>query len=146
MKKILGSLILCIFSMHSHAIGFGSIAEAEEKLEQVMEYMNKLEIEKGFSALKPYWPLPDEEIDSVVYQTKQQLPVIRERFGQPLGHEKACIQSIADSWKRISYLQKFEKHTLLWNVVLYKPENEWVLNGFSFDDSWQKLFSQDCKK
>lgn len=144
MKKLIGLLLLTIISTQSYAATFASIDEAEKKLAQAMGHMDKLEVEKGFTTLKSYWPLPGEEIDSVIYQTKQQLPMIKERFGQPLGSEKACVQSIGDSWVRVTYLQKFEKHTLLWKAEFYKPKNEWVLNTFAFHDRWQTLFVQNC--
>ena len=144
MKKLISLLAISLFSMHSYAASFRTIEEAEEKLAQAMGHMDKLEIEQGFSALKPYWPLPGQEIDSVIYKTNQQLPLIKERFGQPLGSEKACVQSIGDSWVRVTYLQKFEKHTMLWKAEFYKPKEAWVLNGFAFHDQWQTLFEQNC--
>ena len=103
---------------------------------------------KNFSAavevLRPHMPLPKHEIDGLIYQINQQAPTIQERFGAPTGSELVCDQQVGSALKRITYLQKYENHAILWFFDFYRPKDKWIVNTFSFHDRWQELFEANC--
>ncbi len=105
---------------------------------------------KNFSAavevLRPHMPLPKHEIDGLIYQINQQAPTIQERFGAPTGSELVCDQQIGTALKRITYLQKYENHAILWFFDFYRPKDKWIVNTFSFHDRWQELFKANCSE
>ena len=39
------------------------------------------DVKASMNFLKPYWPLPAQEIDNLTYQTDQQLQMVASRFG-----------------------------------------------------------------
>jgi hypothetical protein len=61
-------------------------------------------------------PLPKHEIDGLIYQIKQQVPL----------------------------LQKYENHAILWFFDFYRPKDKWLVNTFWFHDRWQELFKANC--
>lgn len=112
--------------------------------DKVMSKIDQSDLDGAADLLKKYWPLPPQEIDTAIYQMKQQQPLIKERFGLPLSSEKTCVQTIGTSWRRLIYLQKYERHTLLWQFDFYKPKKSWIVNSFNFSDAWQNIFGKQC--
>ena len=47
-------------------------------------------------------------------------------------------QKFGESLVQLHYIQRFEKHPLIWKFMLYKPSNTWLVNGVMFND--QMLF------
>ena len=47
--------------------------------------------DQAYESLAPHWPLPEEEILNLGYQTKTQLGMVAARFGPSLGEEHVEI-------------------------------------------------------
>lgn len=122
------------------ADGLSSIENARAVADEAMSKFGREEFEPGYDSLKPYWPLPVVEIDNLISQTKTQWPLVQQRFGKSLGTEFVKVEKGGNSFVRFTYLQKFEKHAIRWLFVFYKPREEWVINGVTFDDQVGKLF------
>ena len=136
--------MLLLLSPITAISGLKSEQETELLANKAMNEINKGNFDGAIELLRPHWPLPKPEIDGLAYKIKQQQPTIDERFGKPIGYILVCDQNIASVVKRFNYMQKFEKHALIWTFDFYKPNNEWVINTFSFHDRWQKLFDSKC--
>ncbi len=89
---------------------------------------------------KPYWPLPQAELDNLIKTIEKQWPVVDKRFGQAVGYELATEQNIGGSFLRYYFLHKFKNHAIYWKMTFYKPEENWVVNGVSFKDNLDILY------
>lgn len=90
--------------------------------------------DKAYESLLPYWPLPEQEIQNMGYQTKTQLGMVGARFGESLGAEHVETIAAGDSLIRHVYLIKHERHALKFSCVFYKPKESWLVNAILWDD------------
>lgn len=108
------------------------------------------EISKGFykeafNMLKPFWPLPETEINNLADQTESQLKTVANRFGKLLGFEYIQSNRIGDSYIRFMYIQKFANHATRWMIVFYRPLEEWIVNAVVWDDKTHELFEMNSQ-
>ncbi|HEY4530520.1 MAG TPA: hypothetical protein VIG97_09395 [Luteimonas sp.] len=92
------------------------------------------EHDRAYESLLPYWPLPKEEIQNLGCQTKTQMGMVGDRFGQPLGAEHVETISAGNSLVKHVFLIKHEKHALKFSCVFYKPKDSWLVNIILWDD------------
>lgn len=140
MKYLLFGIILS-FSFNVSALEtIGSKADAKSLAESVMQDVSSGKMKEGISRLRPFAVYPVAEFDAQAGQLDLQLPVISQRYGQTIGYDFVETQEIGDSVLQYIYLQKFEKHILIWKFIFYKPKDKWFLNTWSFNDSIRSLF------
>lgn len=121
---------------------FESLAEARKISDQAIELFNQEKFSEGYDVLKPYWPLPVEEIDALATKTKTQWTAIKERLGASVGIEFVEESRVGNSLARYVYLLKFKNHALRWIFVFYRPTEGWVVNGVAVDDRTSLLFEK----
>tara|TARA_R110002051_G_scaffold3131_6_gene16864 strand:- start:15391 stop:15852 length:462 start_codon:yes stop_codon:yes gene_type:complete len=85
-------------------------------------------------------------IKDAINNVKTQL----ERFNEDLvgeyhGHEKLTIKKLGESYILYSYFIKFDRQFLRLTFQFYKPENEWRLASFKFDDSFGEEMEEAAK-
>lgn len=139
MKKLLLSL-LCLVSCATFAEGFKTEAEAREFSDKMMDQFINKKFQQGLDAAKPYWPLPDVEIDGLANQIAQQWPIVDQRFGQAIEAEFISEKRIGNSFLRYYYLHKFENHAIYWQIDFYKPREDWKINSILFLDTLETLY------
>lgn len=129
------AILLLAFAPQLHAAEtLENFDEARALAEDVMEAISAGNTLEGVDMLRPYVVFPMHEFETLKGQIRMQLPLIKDRFGDSLGYEFMVQDEMGLSVKRIVYLQKLERHVLLWTFVFYRPENEWLLNTFHFSD------------
>jgi hypothetical protein len=117
--------------------------EAASKLaEQVMAKVGAGDLEGGLLIAKPYFVMPEAEVNVVIEQAKLQLPLLQGRFGKMLGTEFVAERSLGKSLYQVLYLQKFEKHAMRWRFIFYSANGKWMLDAMNFDDKIQLLFGE----
>lgn len=139
------SLILLaslFFTVQAHASELASTEEAKLLVKNVMTLVGNGDTNKGLQLLKPFLIIPESEFDVMLNNLKLQQPMIDQRFGKTVGVENMGEKIVGNSFMRIAYAQKFEKHAMRWNFYFYKPKSGWVLNTFNTDDKLQLLFSE----
>jgi len=139
MKIIIGFVIILISSL-AHAESLASRDEARSLADNMINHFIEKEFTEGLALAKPYWPLPEVEIDGLANQIATQWPIIDQRFGQTTGQEFVREERIANSFVRYYYLQKFQNHAIYWYVSFYKPSDKWIVNGVTFLDDLSPLF------
>jgi len=116
-------------------------ASANRELsDQIMALVVKGDIEGGLRLAKPYLVIPESEVDTLIGQTKMQLPALEMRFGKPVGVEYIGQDKVGEHVMRIVQICRYEKHLMRWNFYFYRTPTGWVLNAFHFDDKLQALF------
>jgi hypothetical protein len=140
MLKGIFLLWFCLLPALALGSGLNSEEGARALAERVMKEAGADNIIKGIEHLRPFHVHAMSEFDASLGQIKAQLPDMRERFGNAIGYDFVAVEKIGDSLRQFVYLQKFEKHVLVWRFIFYKPRDQWLLNTFYFDDKVQMLF------
>jgi len=94
----------------------------------------------AFSSLKEFWPLPEEEVDNLAYQTERQLNSVAGRFGEPIGISYLRARHAGDSLIEQTFIGKFQKTVIIVVCVFYKPDEVWFVNAVYWHDQVQNLF------
>ena len=97
-------------------------------------------IKDGVSLLRPYSVVPIAEFDVQISNLDMQLPAIHQRFGKSIGYDLIADEKLGDSLSQLIYIQKFEKHAMVWRFIFYKPDQKWLLNTWYFNDQVHGLF------
>ncbi|MFZ5797704.1 MAG: hypothetical protein ACYCYR_16110 [Desulfobulbaceae bacterium] len=140
MKKIVLLLSVLLLAKSALAGGFTTKDECRAFADKLMDHFVAADFQEGLNSAKPYWPIPEVEIDGMRNQISQQWPVVDQRFGKAVGKEFIDETRIGQSFLRYRYLHKFEKHALYWQFDFYKPHGEWVINKITFYDDLDSLF------
>ncbi len=141
MHKILVLSILIFFLFgHAHANSLKDIDGVKHSAKVAMQKVEKGKISELFDSLKPIWPIPEAEINVAKDQTITTRKMVDDRFGKSVGIQHVSTETIADTIIKIVYLEKFQRHAIRWTFFYYKPDNEWFLNTFEWDDKMRLLF------
>lgn len=138
--KYLLVLVIAVVSLQNHAHAFDSPDEAKAFADRTMDLFLQEKFSEGLDAAKAYWPLPSVEIDGLANQINQQWPIVRQRFGPPVGKEFIRSEKIGSSFVRYFYLHKFRNHAVYWRFDFYKPADKWKINTIIFFDSLEPLY------
>ncbi|HKK64167.1 MAG TPA: hypothetical protein VJ951_16495 [Bacteroidales bacterium] len=73
-----------------------------------------------------------------------------ERFNEELvgkyyGYEKLTTKKLGDSYVLYSYFMKFDRQFLRLTFQFYKPNKEWRLASFQFDDNFDEEIEEAAK-
>ncbi|MDO8413078.1 MAG: hypothetical protein Q7S51_04715 [Gallionellaceae bacterium] len=119
---------------------FVSLAEARKISDKVVLFFKQEKIADAYGLLKPYWPIPVVEVDSMANQTNIQWPMLKQRFGTSIATEFVKEEKVGESLARYVYLHKFQNHAVRWVFTFYKPNDRWVINSVTMDDRIGDLF------
>lgn len=140
MPRIILLVVSMVWSQASLADTFPSVPAARAFTDKVLAKVGAGEIEAGVKMVKPYTIIPAAEFDAMVGQISLQLPAIAQRFGKPVGSEFVSETKVGESFVRLFYLSKYERHAMRWTFYLYNTPQGWVINTFNFDDKIQNMF------
>lgn len=135
MSRILLLIALLIPTTLS-ARDFNSNADIREFTDKVMKQVSSGDLNGGLSLISDaYTIVPKAELEALKGQAMLQVPVMESRFGKNIGYEFLSESSAGKSVLKFVYLQKFEKHAIVWHFVFYKPKDKWLMNSFNYSDS-----------
>ena len=132
------ALILC--SGLASAAQLKSPAEALALAEQITKKASEGDIPGAFALAAPYSAVSQAEIDAMQEKVSLQLPVIAKRFGKNVGYEFLRKEEAGSSLLLVKYLQRLERHVLVWSFYFYRTETGWELNSFKFVDDVTTAF------
>jgi hypothetical protein len=139
MKNLL-ILLALLFPGLVKAETLPTLPAAMEITDKAMSSVADGDLEGGLKLLKPYLVIPPAEFDAMLGQATLQLPAISQRFGRSVGKAFIREDKVGDSLVRFIFIQKFEKTAMRWLFFYYRSPTGWVLNTFTYDDSFQLLF------
>ncbi|MBU0992300.1 MAG: hypothetical protein KJ737_07380 [Proteobacteria bacterium] len=144
MKKGLICLAIILLAMPSVLMAetFKSKKDVSGFIASLSTEIVQGKIKEVFDKIKPYWPIPEQEIDVIVYQLENQRNQIISRFGKRLSIERAETFEIGDSFYREVYLVKYEKHAVAWVFTFYKPMEQWIVNSVRTSDQMDDFFQK----
>ncbi len=107
------------------------------------------EISDRFFSL--YYADPDKAVDyffssnpwmqrkeSDVYQIKVKLKNLTDQLGKYYGFEYLGENKAGENVRMISYVVRYDREPLRFNFFLYKPNDYWQGNGFSYSEDIDK--------
>lgn len=116
------------------------IPETQELSKKVVKLFNENKITESFKELSLYWPLPQNELESLEEKTIKYLNLINERFGSSIGTVKVNNETINDFAIRETYFIRYEHTAIRLKFTYYKNDKGWILNAFKWDDSFSEEF------
>jgi len=142
MEKIILTIILTLMSsgLFSQDKYLRDTTETQELSKKVVELFSENKIAKSFDELTPYWPLPQNEIESIEEKTIKYLNIIEQRFGKSIGTVKVKNEKINTIALRETYLIRYENTAIRLKFTYYKNNNGWIVNAFKWDDSFTEEF------
>lgn len=134
---------LAILALSTSVLGkdLASLDEAHLLAESVMKEVSAGKMKEGIGKLRPYTIIPIAEFDGQVSQIDMQLPIIQQRFGNPIGYDYVTTEKLGSSLAQLVFIQKYERHLMVWRFIFYKPKDKWLLNTWYFNDQVKPLFS-----
>jgi len=139
MRLVVATLLLII----SGAISAAELKDSDAAIalsDQVMRKASSGDLRGAFELARPYVVIPQSELDTMLGHVELQLPMIAGRFGKSIGYELIRNDTAGGSLMQTVYIQKFEKHAMVWRFIFYKTEKGWVLNSFKYVDDITSAF------
>lgn len=127
-------LLLLCFSGLALADDLTDLAKVRSLADSVMRQIQTDDVKAAFANLSAYWGLPSAEVDVAVSKIIDQRKLISSRFGKPVGLQFIDQKSVADTFVRLRYVEKFENHFIKWQLFFYKPQTVWRFDTFNMDD------------
>lgn len=119
-----------------YARNFNSEAEIRAFTDKVMNQVASGDLKGGFNLISDaYTVVPQAELEALKGQAMLQVPAMESRFGKSIGYEFLSESRAGKSVIKFVYLQKFEKHAIVWQFIFYNPEGQWIMNSFKYSDS-----------
>jgi len=116
------------------------INETVELSKKVASLFIDNKISESFDLLADYWPMPQNELESIREKTIQYLNIIEQRFGKSIGTIKVKNETISDIAIRETHLIRYEHTAIRLIFTYYKSNNGWIVNAFRWDDSFAEEF------
>lgn len=54
--------------------------------------------------------------------------------------ERAGTQVLGDSFVRYIFLEKYERHAIVWAFTFYRPRDNWLVNSAIYTDDFSGMF------
>ena len=140
MRYLISAMAL-VFSLSLPAAEPLQSKQAMQSLvETVMKDVGQGKLRDGMERLTPYILFPAMEMNTQLSQVEMQMPMVLQRYGKPVGFDLVKVETAGNSLIQFAYLQKFERHALVWRFIFYQSNGLWMLNHWSFDDKVKMLF------
>ena len=145
MQRVWGSgLVMAVLFMGgvlpAAAEGLRSAGEIRSTLRVALVQAQGDHMAEFFAAIKPFWLISDDGYASAMAKTTAARVDVQKKLGKSLGMEEIKVELVSDTVMKVVYLEKFQRSCLIWNFFFYKPETEWVLTTFEWDESIRSLF------
>lgn len=85
-------------------------------------------------------------IQDAINNVKTQLSKYDEELvGKYYGYERIVSKQLGNAYILHSYMVRFDRQPLRFTFQFYKPDNEWRLHSFAFDDSFDDEIEESAK-
>ncbi|MBS0376745.1 MAG: hypothetical protein JSR73_19385 [Proteobacteria bacterium] len=142
MAALATGLLICVAASGAAPPPLTSEADVRQFADAVMAFVAKDDTDAAFAKLKEHWPLPANEIDSLATKTLAARNTVADRYGAVLNVVLLKQEAVGDSLLRYTYLERRRHHPLRWLIYFYRSDTEWFVDGTSWDDQIQSLFTK----
>src|SRR6185503_3008118 len=117
-----------------------SFARCRRLAQSVMERISGGDDRAALELLRPNIPISKADFDISLGKTLKERQALTDRLGKIVGVKLVREERVSDFLYRITYAEKRERHLLRWQFTFYRPQNQWMLNAFNWDDRAMLLF------
>ena len=71
---------------------------------------------------------------------------MKEHVGEMYGYELLNMKSAQNTFVIMTYLVKFNNNPITFTFEFYKPDKEWIVYSFSYDDSFVSEMEKICER
>lgn len=139
MKILYSSILLLLFNLSANA------QTPEEYVKRFfIEYDSlgaKASLEKLY-ATNPWMSRNQDAINNLIAQFES---YNEELIGKYYGYEMITTKRLGQSYVLMSYLMKFDRQPLRATFQFYKPQDNWRLFAFQFDDNFDEELEQSAQ-
>lgn len=135
------ALVAMLLTPLAYAGGIQSEKEAVSLAESAMKKIVADDIEGATEFLRPYASMDWGELNAMTKHVAETYRTRPAGFGDPLGYAYATRESVSDTVLRVTFIEKFKRKPLLWEFYFYKPEQNWLLWGLTFNASEARMFN-----
>lgn len=110
---------------------------SQKSAEEIIDEFFRIYEEKPVKAVDYIFgtnPWVKSNLDAVE-NVRSQLDGTLKLVGDYYGFEKITEKSVGENMKLISYMVKYDRQPLRFTFILYRPDEEWKIQNFQFDDS-----------
>lgn len=132
--RLMFMVVAALLSVSAQAAELKDADAAVKLSESIVKKSSGGDVRGALEMARPYVVIPQSEFDAMLGQLELQLPLMTGRFGKNIGYELIRNDEVGGSLKQIIYIQKFERHAMVWRFIYYKNDKGWVLNTFKFFD------------
>lgn len=142
MKSAILFVFMLLFGMNISAQNkyLKNVDQTQQLSKEITAMFFENKISKAFKELRQYWPLPENEINSLEEKTIKYLNMIQDRFGNAEGTSYIRTEKISDFAIRETYIVRYEYSAIRIIFTYYKNEKGWLVNSFKWDDSFTEEF------
>ena len=133
-------VLTLLFAPSAHAAKLETVDSAIAVTDQIMKRVVAGDLKGGFELAKPHAAVPAAEIDAIHGQAELMQPMLVTRFGKSIGYEQIRNDAVGSSLAQIVYIQRFEKHAMVWRFILYRGSDGWIINSFKYEDNIGSAF------
>jgi hypothetical protein len=131
---LLAMLLLATVLVKGQGKYIGTPEDTKMHANQFVELLSKGEYDKAFSMVKLFWHFPKEEMEQLQRTTEEQLPLLKERYGNVIDHEYVDTKHAGQSIVRYVYIIRYERHLLRVRLTYYRGKKGWTVNSIKWDD------------
>ncbi|NLA23401.1 MAG: hypothetical protein GX879_00385 [Bacteroidales bacterium] len=135
MKKIL--ILISLISVFSFVNAF-SQNEPEEIFEVFFDTF-KEDVNKAIDYLFSTNDLISPQQEGI-RSLKERLEMSRKLLGNYYGHELIQLEYAGDSYRRYTYMLRYDRQPVKIIMVVYKPNKVWKLQNLNFEDKMDESF------
>ena len=107
----------------------------------VMKAVGQGDLNAAYAAIAEVSVLPADEIDrGRQASTVQRNQAFIVRYGKTQGHEFLAQKKLGSALVYLVYLERAERHPLIWHFYFYQSPQGWVLSSFGWDDQVGNAF------
>lgn len=142
MKKVISLLVFSVICLNISAQSrcLHNLDATKAMSQKVTELFKQNKISAAINELRPFWPIPQNEVEGLEEKTVKYLNMLEERFGKAEGILKVNEQTIKDVSIRETYLVQYENTAIRLIFTYYRNSKGWIINGFKWDDSFTEEF------
>ena len=136
-------LFMCggLLALPAQAEVFKAEADLLPFADGFMKQVASGDLKGAYASAKPYSTLSAEELDKALQQAQSARNAeFVQRYGRTRTHEFVSKRKVGISLARIVFLEKTDKHPIMWNFYFYQSPTGWVLDSFTWDNQVPATF------
>ncbi|MCP5207652.1 MAG: hypothetical protein H7A01_10645 [Hahellaceae bacterium] len=133
-KKIIAPLIMLLF-IYAQSSGAETLKDSAQVANYSQKFITLIESDKAadaYDVLSPFVTASSQEFDGIKSKALSNIEMIKAELGKPLSSQFLKRESVADHFERHSYLVKYRKAAIVWQVTWYQPDSGWQVIAVNF--------------